>query len=127
MASQTPPRKSWSRRLGLPTRTTSSARCRLADLIQQDRLSGYEFVGFIKWGAGRVPQEIVQNLIGDLGTLPSIARKVDLQGVIIAVDEGRIREVGSHEELVGRGGLYSQLYQRQLELATTGLDEQSLN
>jgi FlaA1/EpsC-like NDP-sugar epimerase len=61
---------------------------RLADLIQQDRLSGYEFVGFIKWGAGRVPQEIVQNLIGDLGTLPSIARKVDLQGVIIAVDEG---------------------------------------
>jgi ABC-type multidrug transport system fused ATPase/permease subunit len=46
---------------------------------------------------------------------------------IIAVDEGRIQEVGSHEELVGRGGLYSQLYQRQLELATTGLDQQSLN
>ncbi len=61
---------------------------RLADLIQQERLAGYEFVGFIKWGAGRVPQEIMQNMIGDLGTLPSIVRKVDLQGVVIAVDEG---------------------------------------
>jgi subfamily B ATP-binding cassette protein MsbA len=46
---------------------------------------------------------------------------------IIAVDEGRIREVGSHDELLGRGGLYSQLYQRQLELATTGLDQRSLD
>jgi len=61
---------------------------RLADLIQQERLAGYEFVGFIKLGAGRVPQEIMQNLIGDLGTLPSIVRKVDLQGVVIAVEEG---------------------------------------
>jgi len=46
---------------------------------------------------------------------------------IIAVDEGRIREIGNHEELLNRGGLYSQLYQRQLELATTGLDQTSLN
>jgi GT2 family glycosyltransferase len=61
---------------------------RLADLILQDRLAGYEFVGFIKWGQGRVPQEIMQNMIGDLGTLPSIVRKVELQGVVIAVDEG---------------------------------------
>jgi GT2 family glycosyltransferase len=61
---------------------------RLADLIQQERLAGYEFVGFIKWGGGRASQDILQNLIGDLGTLPSIARKVELQGVIIAVEEG---------------------------------------
>jgi hypothetical protein len=27
-------------------------------------------------------------MIGDLGTLPSIVRKVELQGVVIAVDEG---------------------------------------
>ncbi len=37
---------------------------------------------------------------------------------IIALEEGRIVEVGDHRELMERGGLYSQLYQRQLELAT---------
>jgi len=39
---------------------------------------------------------------------------------IIALEGGRIREIGSHGELLALGGLYSQLYQRQLELAATG-------
>jgi ABC-type multidrug transport system fused ATPase/permease subunit len=42
---------------------------------------------------------------------------------IIALEEGRIREVGDHKELLARGGLYSQLYQRQLALAASGAGE----
>jgi len=38
---------------------------------------------------------------------------------IIALEEGRIIEVGDHHELMQRGGLYSQLYRRQLELVAT--------
>jgi subfamily B ATP-binding cassette protein MsbA len=41
--------------------------------------------------------------------------------VIIALEDGVIREVGSHHELISAGGLYSQLYQRQLELALDGV------
>ncbi|MEO7426938.1 MAG: hypothetical protein ABI036_17250, partial [Fibrobacteria bacterium] len=61
---------------------------KLADLIVQEHLEGYEFVGFIRLGNDRVSQDIMQNLIGDLSTLPSIVKKVELQGVIIAVEEG---------------------------------------
>jgi ABC-type multidrug transport system fused ATPase/permease subunit len=41
---------------------------------------------------------------------------------IIALEEGRIVEVGDHRDLMQRGGLYSQLYRRQLELAVIGED-----
>ncbi|MBC7249529.1 MAG: ABC transporter ATP-binding protein [Anaerolineae bacterium] len=42
---------------------------------------------------------------------------------IIALEEGRIIEVGDHRELMRRGGLYSQLYRRQLELVATEEEE----
>lgn len=38
---------------------------------------------------------------------------------IIALEEGCIREVGNHQDLMERDGLYSQLYERQLALAGT--------
>jgi ABC-type multidrug transport system fused ATPase/permease subunit len=36
---------------------------------------------------------------------------------IIALEGGKVIEIGDHRELMHRGGLYSQLYHRQLELA----------
>jgi ABC-type multidrug transport system fused ATPase/permease subunit len=42
---------------------------------------------------------------------------------IIALEEGQIREVGDHHELLAQGGLYSQLYQRQLALTASGIEE----
>ncbi len=37
---------------------------------------------------------------------------------IIVLNQGRIAEAGSHEDLMQSGGLYNQLYQRQMEMAT---------
>jgi ABC-type multidrug transport system fused ATPase/permease subunit len=37
---------------------------------------------------------------------------------IIVLDQGRIVEKGNHQELMQRGGLYSQLYNRQMQLTT---------
>ncbi|MFN2129488.1 MAG: ABC transporter ATP-binding protein [Anaerolineae bacterium] len=38
---------------------------------------------------------------------------------IIALENGRILEVGDHGELIARDGLYSQLYRRQIELSAS--------
>jgi len=45
---------------------------------------------------------------------------------IIALEGGRIIEIGDHRELLARGGLYSQLYRRQIELAAVGQDEDAI-
>ena len=42
---------------------------------------------------------------------------------IVALEQGHIREIGAHRELLSRGGLYSQLYQRQVELAASQVGE----
>jgi hypothetical protein len=53
--------------------------------------------------------------------------------MIVVLDDGAIRETGSHHELVQRGGLYSQLWQRQLsspsvdDLAAAAADGQAGN
>lgn len=60
----------------------------LSELLQQERLEGYEFVGFIGLEPRRMSPEMRRNLIGDLNTLPSIVRKAEVQAVIIAVEEG---------------------------------------
>ncbi|MCJ7622679.1 MAG: ABC transporter ATP-binding protein/permease [Anaerolineaceae bacterium] len=38
---------------------------------------------------------------------------------IIALEGGRVVEIGDHRELIDRNGLYSQLYKRQLELSSS--------
>jgi GT2 family glycosyltransferase len=60
----------------------------LSDLIQQERLEGFEFVGFIGLDPRRMSREMRRSLIGDLNTLPSVVRKAEVQAVIIAVGEG---------------------------------------
>lgn len=41
---------------------------------------------------------------------------------IIALAGGHVVETGNHQELLNKGGLYSQLYHRQLELSAIGVD-----
>jgi ABC-type multidrug transport system fused ATPase/permease subunit len=46
---------------------------------------------------------------------------------IIALEGGRIQEIGQHSDLLQRGGLYSHLYQRQLELGQLATQPDPLN
>jgi GT2 family glycosyltransferase len=59
----------------------------LAGLIQGEALEGYECVGFIHFPPGPVPAAVRPGVIGDLDGLGALARKLDLQGVIIALEE----------------------------------------
>ncbi len=61
----------------------------LADLMENEKLRGYEFVGFLSLTPPiRLSQEMRRNFIGDISSLPSLAKKVELDQVIVAVEEG---------------------------------------
>jgi GT2 family glycosyltransferase len=59
----------------------------LADLIHADGLEGYECVGFIHFPSGPIPPGVRTGVIGDLDAVGTLARKLDLQGVIIALEQ----------------------------------------
>jgi GT2 family glycosyltransferase len=59
----------------------------LAALIQEGPTEGYECIGFIHFPPGPVPPSVRSGVIGDLNALGNLARKLDLQGVIIALEE----------------------------------------
>jgi GT2 family glycosyltransferase len=60
----------------------------LAALIQSESLAGFECVGFIQFPAEPFPDAVRANVIGDVDSLANLTRKLELQGVIIALDEG---------------------------------------
>ncbi len=60
----------------------------LANLLQSEKLEGYEFVGFIHFPPGPIPIEVRVNVIGDLEALNGLARRLDIQAVIIALQAG---------------------------------------
>ena len=61
-------------------------------------------------------QQALESVLKDRTALIIAHRLSTIQNAdkIIALEEGQIVEVGSHQELLQRGGLYSQLYKRQV-------------
>jgi len=59
----------------------------LANLIQSEAVEGYECVGFIDFPPGSSPVAMRTGIIGDLDSVGALARKLDLQAVIIALEQ----------------------------------------
>jgi subfamily B ATP-binding cassette protein MsbA len=69
-------------------------------------------------------QRALANLMADR-TVIVIAHRLSTirrAGKIVVLDQGRVCEVGTHDELVGRGGIYQRLHELQFAGAEGQLD-----
>ena len=60
-----------------------------------------------------MPEGTGKDTMTDAAILIRDARLLGEQTVDVLVREGRIAELGSHAELIARGGLYARLWQHQ--------------
>jgi len=60
----------------------------LAEMIQNDLIPGYEFVGYIQLRESSPPKELRASCIGNLKELKNLVSKADLHTVIVVVEEG---------------------------------------
>ncbi len=81
-----------TRMLGTRTRLaiigTGARAQRLASLFEREQVPGYDFVGYLGFAQDPMPSELKRNWIGELHALESLADKMDLHQVIIALDDG---------------------------------------
>jgi ATP-binding cassette, subfamily B, bacterial MsbA len=65
----------------------------------------------------RLIQAALEELVGGRTTLTIAHRLSTIQNadLIVAMQDGRIKETGTHDELLARGGLYAALHRMQFD------------